>query len=769
MRNQSVINKSANNARLVAAIRLALLATSAMAAAGHAQQSGTTATQTEKGLEEVIVYGQADTYRAKDQTTATGLELSMIETPQAISVISEEFLGAMGASSAYDVLDLTPGVSQGGEGFGQERLVLRGQLLSQPRINGVNLNTDGLVDSFALDRLEVVRGPATVLYGVTGEFGGEVNQFLKRPKRDFDFEVGYEGGDFDRNRIRGDVTGAIPGTGDKLTARFVGAYEEEGIAQELVVESKNPNRLLSGALEYQFGSDSSASLYAYKQDREFDPHDGCPLAVDEQNRLYFPSVDVERWYCSDPRHSIANFTDEFVVATIKHAFESDWTLTGSAAKGKSTQELDYAYAFGPAGEFGLANTDVYLYAYGNERENDVLTASLSLGGDFDLLDRTHKFFAALEYQEQESENSRASFGLGNLNMFEDGGKGVTADGERIGEWSIDAFSNGDISKNEAFRGSVQVLVDVSPRIKALVGVLAQTTDLSSESWRVSQPTQTDEFKDTDVLGRMAFTYGLVETPGQWLQDAKAYLSYSEGVRPNVGVFDAEGIAQTDPQKMEAYELGIKTQWIEGNVDADISLFHSSVTNVPSSKFEIVDGEPTGGLSETLDGKKTFDGVEASILGEILPGWNLSLAYTYLESEVEQSLFPQKLVVANTPKHQAALVTSYEFLRGALKGFTIGTSVLRKVDSAVMDQAATFAQFGYDPNNQLLNSQTRVDFRLAYKGFTGALEGLEMAANVYNAFDEEFYHSLNGTAAFTVPMARPRTFTYEISYRFGRRQ
>lgn len=767
MNNQSVVDNGNNNRQLAAAIRLALLATSALGMAGHAQEASVP--QTGGVLDEVVVYGQADTYRAKDQTTATGLELSLIETPQSISIVSDEMLVATGASNAYDVLDLTPGVTQGGEGFGQERLLLRGQALSQPRINGINVDTDKLVDSFALDRLEVVRGPATVLYGVTGEFGGEVNQFLKRPQQDFDYEIGYEGGDFDRNRVRADITGSVPGTDDRLRARLVGAFTEESIAQKRVVESTDRDSLLLAALEYQFDHGTSASLYVYWQDRDFDPHDGCPLAVDEQNRLYFPKVRAERWYCSDPRHSTSDSTDELVMASVQHTLENGWTITGNAAKSKYASTLDYAYGFGPAGEFALADTDVYLYAYGNDIKRDVLTANVSLGGDFDLFDRTHKFFAALEYQEQEADNSRASFGLGYLNIFEDGGQGITSDGQPIPHWSLGAYTNGDISKNTAFRASVQALVNLTPRINALVGVLGQTTDLDSESWRVSQPTRTDSFSDTDVLGRMAFSMNLLEAPGRRLDDARAYLSYSQGVRPNIGVYDADGIALTDPQEMESYEIGLKSQWIDGNVDADIAFFHSYVTNVPSSFFEIVNGEPTGGLAESLSGKNVFDGVEASILGEILPGWNLSLAYTYLKSEVKQDLFPEKLVVANAPKHQAALVTSYEFLQGRLKGFTIGSSVVMKVDSAMMDNAATIAAGNYDPTNQLLASQTRVDFRLAYKGFTGSLEGLEMSANLYNAFDDDFNHSINGSAAFTVTAARPRTFTYEISFRPGRRQ
>jgi outer membrane receptor for monomeric catechols len=167
----------------------------------------------------------------------------------------------------------------------------------------------------------------------------------------------------------------------------------------------------------------------------------------------------------------------------------------------------------------------------------------------------------------------------------------------------------------------------------------------------------------------------------------------------------------------------------------------------------------------LSGKNTYDGVEVEVLGEVAPGWNVSLAYTYFKTQIEQPLFSYNLRVANVPKQQASFVTSYEFRQGLLRGLSAGFSVVGKYDSPLVDSASTIFAGNYDPHNQLFVSQTRWDFRLSYKRYEGALKGLELYGNLYNAFDSRFFYSINGTPAFTDTVARPRSINFGISYRY----
>jgi iron complex outermembrane receptor protein len=746
------------NPKIAAAIKVAIAATTGFAGAAFAQQA--------EQLQEVTVTAQK--FRDQNQTTATGLALQLIDTPQSLSVISQDMLKATESQNAYDAFDFIPGVSQTGQGYGGERVAIRGQALSQPRINGINFETPELVDSYALERIEVVRGPATVLYGVTAGFGGELNQFLKRPQAQFHLDLGFEGGDFAKHRYQADITGPIPGTDDRLKARFVTAYTTDGMAQDLIVPPRNVDKLLTGAVSWEFAPQSNLSAYYYQQNRNFDPYDGCTMGQDANNVLYVPlQVPVKHWYCNDPRHSVGTVDDKFAVATIDHTFENSWTVTANVAKGKSHRTLDYAYAFGPAGDYGLAPTDVYLYAYRNQTDSDVVTANSSLGGKFDLFERTQQFFAALQYQTYERHQYHwASQGLGTLNMFQDGGKGILSDGTPIPPWSLQDYVSDRNAKYRNVLGSFQLLLSLPARFDVLGGVLVQHSTLQSQNYQVGKDSPVSSATETDTLGRFAVTYGLTSAPGNLLKEAKAYASWSEGIEPNVGLFDANGNALTEPQRLQSYEVGLKSAWLEKHaIDADIALFHSYVTNVPSSVFGMTGSSAGSGFSSILSGKNTYDGVEVEVLGEVLPGWNVSLAYTYLKTQIEQPLFSYNLRVANVPKQQASLVTSYEFLHGPLRGFSAGFSVVGKYDSPLVDSASTIFAGNYDPHNQLFVSQTRWDFRLSYKRYEGAFKGIELYGNIYNAFDSRFFYSINGTPAFTDTVARPRTITFGISYRY----
>ena len=74
------------------------------------------------------------------------------------------------------------------------------------------------------------------------------------------------------------------------------------------------------------------------------------------------------------------------------------------------------------------------------------------------------------------------------------------------------------------------------------------------------------------------------------------------------------------------------------------------------------------------------------LRTVLPGWNVSLNYTFTHNRQQTLLFPQPLEVANVPKHDVGLLNSYEFLKGPLKGLVLGATVVRKIDVPLVDAA-----------------------------------------------------------------------------------
>ena len=130
-------------------------------------------------------------------------------------------------------------------------------------------------------------------------------------------------------------------------------------------------------------------------------------------------------------------------------------------------------------------------------------------------------------------------------------------------------------------------------------------------------------------------------------------------------------------------------------------------------------------------------------------------------------FPQRLAIANVPKDQVGLFTSYEFVTGPLDGLLFGVGVVHRSDAPLVDNANAIFEGDYDPDNQVLDTTTRVDFNASYSISQGALKGLEFFAHVHNAFNEKEYFSLSGHPGFTNTLGAPRQFTFGLRHTFGK--
>ena len=752
------------------AIRIALCGLAGPALA-VAQEQPAPATSEPAVLDEEIVV-QAKRYRPKDQTSATGLRLDLIDTPQSISVISQEMMDLAGVRSAYEAVDMVPGVHRQGTGFGGEFLIIRGQDAGAPRVNGIAAYSPSYLDAYATERLEIVRGPATVLYGVTASFGGEVNQVLKAPSANFSGNIGLEAGDFDRQRFEADVTGAIPGTDGKLKVRALGAYSDAGMFQDLVQPTNNIDKLGLLAATYDFTDSTSFTLHAYRQKRDLDPFDGCTLVEDENNDLSIPrSIPFDRFYCNDPRQSTALVENNFAIASLSHKFANDWRIEARVARSSTDRNLNYVYGFGPAGadiegSLYLSEGEIYFLSYAELTEDESFTSNLSLGGEFELAGRTHEFLAALEYQSGDLKTTNyLSTSLGYLDLFEDGGKGVLTDGTPIPTLPPPELAGIQNSDVEQLRGSVQLLLNPTDRLQVLAGALVQRSEQVDRNDLVNDDDTRASLTQTDVVGRFGLTYKLLQQGEGSLSAANAYYSYSEGIEPNVGIFDKDGRALTDPQDMTSHEIGLKTEWLGGAVGSALALYDAELTNVPSTTFGQI-GE-SGTFSNVLDGKRQYRGVEFEVVGEIVTGWNVALAYAHTETKIFSPLIPQRLAIANVPKDQVSLFTSYEFVAGPLDGLLFGVGIVHRIDAPLVDNANAIFEGDYDPLDQVLDTTTRVDFNASYSISRGALAGLEVFARVRNAFDEKEYFSLSGHPGFTNTLEAPRQFTFGLRHSFGR--
>jgi outer membrane receptor for ferric coprogen and ferric-rhodotorulic acid len=726
---------------------------------------GPTPGSTEEAAAEVVIRGRAVKFRPDDQSSATGLAMPLIDTPQAISVITSNMLDVVGAQSIYSATDLIPGVTRDGTGFGYERILMRGINNAFERLNGVELNSlNYTIDGFALERTEVVRGPATALYGVTGSFGGEVNSVLKRPTSETHLQAGVETGTFDKAIYTADLSGSIPGTGGALTGRIVDKYE--GYKPEVAFDIHNRKEVLLGSLSWELSPVTSATIWQYHADRHIDPVDGGALFLEPNGQLALPpaSIDPERFYFSLQSQSREHTQLNVSVLEFLHTFDNGWRLKSESVYSDYKQQISYFYPFGPFGAYGNAPNNISIYTYDITRHNEDVTTDLSLGGDFDWLGHKQSFFAALEGVEALEPSNftllNSEF-TGTANAFQ-GGQPVYADGT---PWvPVDRSNLGirqiQLSNVRDVKASFQLLLHPLDRVSLLLGALVhrgkETDVVPIASSKVLDPPETQKIEFTKFVKRMGLVYDLIESRGP-IDGVKGYFNYSEGFQPQT-IVNKQAQAEPFPQNMKQYELGVKGEFLDHAVGGSLAAYRYNITNVPAGATPI--GQFGAFGTTVADGEQKATGVEAELTGELLPGWNLSANYAYADIYIANPEYTFTSNVANVPKHKGGVFTSYEFLQGPLRGLRLGADAVISGDYPLVHGLVNVKHWGqiYE------NGSTRVDLNLSYRLFGNKQQGLELYTNVHNLFDRRVLYSKEGTPAYGIQFSDLRAVNVGLRYR-----
>ncbi|NTV75140.1 MAG: TonB-dependent siderophore receptor [Holophaga sp.] len=180
-------------------------------------------------------------YRPRRSMTGTKTDTPLAETPQAISVVSREQIEDQASVSLGDVLNYASGVRANAYGVDSrgDWVRVRG---SEPIqfVDGLlqiyGYNNSIRPDPYTLERVEVLRGPSSVLYG-QGSTGGVLNLQSKRPQAERQAEVGVQFGSFNRRQVQGDITGAISDDG-RWSYRLVGLARKSDTQVDYVQDNR---------------------------------------------------------------------------------------------------------------------------------------------------------------------------------------------------------------------------------------------------------------------------------------------------------------------------------------------------------------------------------------------------------------------------------------------------------------------------------------------------------------------------------------------------
>ncbi|MEL6398373.1 MAG: TonB-dependent siderophore receptor [Cyanobacteria bacterium J06607_6] len=646
-------------------------------------------------------------YLAPETTTSTRTDTSVFEVPQTIQVIPAQVLEDQQVIRLREALRNVPNAVEGNTfGGTSEEFVIRGFSGAAILRDGFRTaNTDEATAGFEeianVDRVEVLSGPASILYGSI-EPGGVINLVTKQPLPEFFAEAEVQIGSFGLVRPTVDISGPL--TEDSgLFYRLNAAYESSDGFRDF--ETDVERFFIAPAVAWEISDRTTLTFeLEYLDDRR--PFDrGIPPIGDEV-------ADV-------PLDTVIGEPDDFAeVETLnlgyrlEHEFNDQWQLRNRFRYRDSDFLNRRTEVSIPLGGINETTGDIARSFDANESASESFELLTEVVGEFTTGSIEHTVLFGFDVLYSDSSNLATTDFAPPINLFDPQTGRVEAPDLPLALTLLDA--NVELAQ---FGVIVQNQVQLLPNLTVLLG---GRLDVGSQDRQtepvfipgfISSPGTDDQQDFSNFSPRVGIVY-------QPIDPLYIYASYSQSFRPNT-------LAQTtvdgdflDPEEAEQFEVGIKAELLEGRLAATLALFDIILENIAAS-------DPNNPAFVVPIGEQTSRGIELTVQGEILPGWNVIGSYGFIDAEIAESAdFPDGATPRNVPENTASLFTTYEIQTGALEGLGFGLGLF------FVDR-----RFGDDSNTFELDSYWRTDASIFYRR-----DRLQVGLNFRNLFDVDYFES-----------------------------
>lgn len=671
-------------------------------------------------------FTHVDGYVAQSASTGMKGDIPLLETPQSVSVITSDRIKQQASQSINEALRYTAGVRAevSGPQALDNPLYLRGFNQSSLDMyqDGLRAVTPGYFGFFAgetygLERVEVLKGPSSVLYGQQTP-GGLINSVSKRPSDTPIREVELTGGSFDQHQVAFDLGGV---SADKnVLYRFVGLARDSNTQVDYV---KNDRTYIAPNITWAPDEDTKLTLLTSYQRNKGDFYAQVPA-----NAVLLPNsyghIPFSR-FLGEPDWEYEESERLALGYEFEHRFNDNVKFEQNVRYTHLTNHRQYLQASGAlVGERTLNRRFTI-----RDIENDGFAVDNRVRLDFETGAVEHKAVIGLDYL------------WGKSHWLEQIGNGPSIDifnpvyGSTI---NTDVLTSNSLSDVDASQAGLYVQDQLKyDRWLLTLGARQDWAWRDTDNLRTGTSTSQN---DDSFTKRAGLTY---------LSDVglAPYISYSESFTPVLGS-DRLGQAYV-PETGAQYEVGIKYQPIGYNSFITLSAYDLARQNVQTN-------DPINTNYQIQTGEVRVRGIELEGVASLDNGLNFTGAYTYSDAEITKTnTAGQK---GNTPyrvpTHSASLWANYAFQSEALEGLTIGAGV-RYIGKTWGDDANTF----HVPSFTLVDAAVSYDFG---KKFQSA-EGLTASLNVTNLFDKYYV-----PACFTANACNygsSRTVVGKLNYRW----
>ena len=696
---------------------------------------------------------------------------TLLDTPKSVSVVGEQTIQEIGATTLVDALRMVPGITFGaGEGGNStgDRPFLRG-------FDGQsNMFVDGLRDVgsqtrevFALEQLEVVKGPSSA-YGGRDSGGGSINLVSKTPKLKDETRISmgvgtdsYARGTVDANYVLGDGIAArvnllkhdsdVAGRDEVNNSRW-------GIAPSIAFGLNGPLQVIASHYHLETDDLPDAGGFPYA-DPVAKTTTGRPLVPDRNNFYGLVDRDFQRTRAD--------------ISTLDASYDLGGHKLRNVARLGNTSN-DYLWT---QPDDSKNNPNLYgtLWRRTNSRAIDTKTFAdqLSLTGAFETGALRHSYSAGVEYSEEKSSKGSYVLGGGGTNNPLTGNQACATTGAATG-YNCTDFANPNphdpwAATHPVTRSNKALDVEQTTVTRS---VYAFDTIELSERWLLNLGLRWDDF-DTEqvtpvagaaptVIGNadtfLNYQAGLVFKPAA---NGSVYLSWGTSSTPP-GMDGGEGNdainaanAELEPQQTRNLELGTKWDLLAGRVNLTAAIFHTEMDN---ARVTIDNGTTRNA------GRKVIEGVELGVNGQLTRNWNVSAGYTYMQSELKDNGYvcsvssrngcpaPGVWIVSpnngnefpNTPKHAATVWSTYRFPFGLVVGG--GASYVDR-------------QYGDAANSKWIPAYTRWDAMASY----AVQDNISVQLNVQNLTDKVYFTKAYSSHYATIAPGRSATLSLNVAF------
>jgi iron complex outermembrane receptor protein len=680
-------------------------------------------------VEEIIVTGRAQRLYRVEETSIGKMPANILDIPQAVQVINNEMINDLGARNVIDLYRNISGVSYftyGGvtfRGFRQEQNYYDG-MRGDPFIGFA------VPQLFNIERVEVLKGPAGMLYGPAAP-GGTINYVTKGPTDDLHGDVRLTIGNYDRVGGSAELSGPADEAG-RFTYRLGAFYEK---MDSYRIGAGSDTKIGDASLGIKVTEDIKLTLQAIHYDQALPANRlrGIPVSNDG---VYLGPVS---WNHNEPT-DYSKLTSNVLQAKLDAGITDNIRLDAGIRWFKAEELQNYHEPRGTYDSNGDGVLDMVRREFRDQRRNaDALAVALNLVADAQTGGITHKIlFGGDWYQEDSEQLIRAAPGVASRGPVPDASLTNRVYGLTSGANYAAYFANVPYTRTatRAIREGIylQDQISLTPQWDLVAG-------LRYDRFKDENQVSGADFSDGDYTWRAGLIYKPVD-------DVSLYASWSNSFEPQaIASQDENAGGPFDPITGKQVEAGVKTALLDGRIQANGAVYRIVRENMLQTDTTKA---PVNGVNQLSPiGEVTSKGFELDLSTDITPDWVFTANYGYNDTKITGTVPGQSLTnavgnrFANAPRNKVGFWTRYQ-----------------------VEEISTAFAFGgeYVSQRVSLGGQTVKPYTIFDASIITDLGFAEAMFRVKNIFDKEY-----AASGFTVHNGHfpgePRTWFIELRKRF----